>query len=287
MDSFILSAFADEIDADLETQMDVLKQHGISYIEMRGVNGKGLVQYSLEEIKGIKRDLDERGFRISAVGSPIGKIGILDDFESHLSLFKHTLEAAKILEAPFIRMFSFFIPEGQAPVLYREEVLNRWQAFVETARGYDVVLLHENEKGIYGDTALRCLDLLESLDCAYVKATFDPANFVQCDEETYPKAFELLKEHIAYMHIKDALYSNHQVVPAGHGDGRVKEILQALADGGFHGFLSLEPHLGNFTGYAGLEKGAVGADLPEGGPKQFAVAAHALKKLIDEIEGQF
>ncbi|MBM7581180.1 sugar phosphate isomerase/epimerase [Caldicoprobacter guelmensis] len=286
MSKFILSAFADEIDLDLKVQMDVLEQHGIGYIEMRGVYGKSIVQYSLDEVKDIKRKLDERGFKISAVGSPIGKIGILDDFEPHLKLFKHTIEIAKILETNYIRMFSFYIPKGDDPAKYRDEVLRRWEEFIKAAQGTGLTLLHENEKDIYGDTAERCLDLLKTLNCEYVKFTFDPANFVQCDVETYPHAFNLLKDYIAYMHIKDALYSNHSVVPAGYGDGRVKEILAELYNMGYEGFLSIEPHLGNFVGFSQLEQGMVDPNLPEGGPKLFGVAASALKKILSEIEGR-
>lgn len=109
---------------------------------------------------------------------------------------------------------------------------------------------------------------------------FDPANFIQCDVETYPKAFTMLQDHIVYLHIKDALFSNHQVVPAGQGDGKLKEILDALKDKGFRGFLSLEPHLANFTGFSELETDVITADLPDGGPREFAVAAHALKSLL-------
>nr|MBO2495109.1 xylose isomerase [Clostridia bacterium] len=286
MSKFLLSAFADEIDPDLKVQMDVLEQHGIGYIEMRGVYGRSIVEYSLDEVKDIKRKLDERGFKVSAVGSPIGKIGILDDFQPHLELFKHTIEIAKILETGYIRMFSFYIPRGDDPAKYRDEVLRRWEEFIKVARGTGLTLLHENEKGIYGDTAERCLDLMEALGCDYVRFTFDPANFVQCDVETYPHAFNLLKDYIAYMHIKDALYSNHSVVPAGYGDGRVKDILAELYDMGYEGFLSIEPHLGKFAGLEQLEQGMVDPNLPEGGPRLFGVAANALKKILSEIEGR-
>ncbi|MFO7296178.1 MAG: sugar phosphate isomerase/epimerase family protein [Caldicoprobacter sp.] len=286
MSKFLLSAFADEIDPDLKVQMDVLEQHGIGYIEMRGVYGRSIVEYSLDEVKDIKRKLDERGFKVSAVGSPIGKIGILDDFQPHLELFKHTIEIAKILETGYIRMFSFYIPRGDDPAKYRDEVLRRWEEFIKVARGTGLTLLHENEKGIYGDTAERCLDLMEALGCDYVRFTFDPANFVQCDVETYPHAFNLLKDYIAYMHIKDALYSNHSVVPAGYGDARVKDILAELYDMGYEGFLSIEPHLGKFAGLEQLEQGMVDPNLPEGGPRLFGVAANALKKILSEIEGR-
>lgn len=280
MSRFILSAFADEIDPMLTTQMDVLDQHGIKYIEMRGVNGKSLVQYTLEEVKEFKKQLDARGFKISAIGSPIGKIRITEDFESHLELFRHTVEIAKILETQYIRMFSFFIPEGENHEVYRAEVMNRWNQFIKAAQGTGLILLHENEKGIYGDTAERCLDLLETMNCNCMKAIFDPANFVQCCVKTYPEAFELLKEHIVYMHIKDALYEDHSVVPSGYGDGRVKDILAELKKRGFEGFLSLEPHLADFAGFTALEPNSPVNSLPEGGAKQFAIAAAALKKIL-------
>lgn len=283
MSGFILSAFADEIDPMLATQMDVLDRYGIKHIEMRGVNGKSLVQHSPEEVKEFKKQLDVRGFSISAIGSPIGKIKITDDFVPHLELFKHTVQIAKILETRYIRMFSFYIPEGESPDLYRAEVMDRWSRFMEAAEGTGLTLLHENEKGIYGDTAERCLDLLEMMNCSYVKAVFDPANFVQCGVKTYPEAFNMLGEHVIYMHIKDALYKDHSVVPAGHGDGMLKDILAELKNSGFTGFLSLEPHLADFVGFAALEPASTVNRMPEGGTKQFAIAVEALKKILKEI----
>lgn len=284
MSKFILSAFADEIDKSLETQMDVLQEFGISHIEMRGVNGKNLVNCSIEEAKAIKLKLDERGFKLSSIGSPIGKIGIHENFTPHLELFKHTLKIAELMEVDYIRMFSFFIPEDQDPAIYRDEVVSRWKQFVKAAEGTGITLLHENEKGIYGDTPERCLDLIEVLNCEYVKLVFDPANFVQCNVKTYPEAYELLKDHIVYMHIKDALYHDHSVVPAGQGDGKVKNILAALYKKGYEGFLSLEPHLAGFTGFAELEPNSKATSKPTGGQREFALAWQALNKILIELK---
>jgi sugar phosphate isomerase/epimerase len=286
MSTFILSAFADEIDSDLNTQMDVLDQHGIKFIEMRGVDGKNIVHYTLEEVKVIKSRLDARGFKLSAVGSPLGKIGIKDDFAPHLELFKHTLEIAKIMECQYIRIFSFFIPDGEQAETYRDEVIARWSQFARAAEGSGIILLHENEKGIYGDTPERCLDLLQSLNSAHVKAIFDFANFVQCDARNNIEGFDLLKDYVAYIHVKDAVYSDHHVVPAGEGDGCVEEILTHLHANDYEGFLSLEPHLANFAGFADLEPNSPGFDLPEGGARSFAIAVQALKKLLRKIENE-
>ncbi len=280
MSQFILSAFADEIAEDLQTQMTVLASHNIRHIEMRGVNGKPLVQHSTDEVKAIKRQLDQNGFKISAVGSPIGKIKITDDFAPHLELFRHTLAIAQILETRYIRMFSFFIPAGTNPAQYRDEVLRRWEIFLATAAGTGLILLHENEKEIYGDTPERCLDLLQTLNNPALQAVFDPANFVQCDIQPYPDAYRKLQDYVSYVHIKDAVFSDHHVVPSGYGDGQVPQLIAALQQKDYSGFLSLEPHLGSFKGFVDLEPSSPANHLPEGGPKQFAIAVEALQRIL-------
>ena len=112
-----LSAFADEIDADIQIQMDVLEQYGISQIDIRSVYGKPITEYSLDEAREIKKKLQARHFRVAALGSIIGYIPISDDFEGQISLLKHTLDIAGILETNRIRMFSFILPAGADPCL--------------------------------------------------------------------------------------------------------------------------------------------------------------------------
>lgn len=270
MSKFIISGFADEISTDLGEQLATVKELGMHHIEMRNVNGKGIVNYSLNEAKEFKKQLDDAGVRLSAIGSPIGKIEITDDFAPHLDLFKHTLELAELLGAPYIRMFSFFINENEDPEKYTDEVLNRWYKFQEAAADSDVILLHENEKRIYGDVASRCKTLLDAMNPKKVRGIFDPANFVQCGEDT-KKAFSLLRDKIVYMHIKDALAESGAVVPSGDGDGNVAYILQELAKSGYEGFLSLEPHL--LTG-----------DIAVCGVPMFKKAHSALMNIIKDLD---
>lgn len=277
----VISGFADEIDPSLDRQIEVIKDLGINHIEMRGVNGKGLVEYSLEEVKEIKKQLDAEGIKLSSVGSPIGKIKITDDFEPHFELFKHTVEIAKIMEAPYIRMFSFFMPEGEDPAQYKDEVFARLARFVEYAKEQDVILLHENEKDIYGDIAPRCKEIMEAFYGDHMKAVFDFANFVQCGQETL-EAYEMMKPYIAYVHIKDALAADAQVVPAGHGDGNVEKILGMLKESGYKGFLSLEPHLADFAGFSALETGDTQMKKMPGN-ESFALAHDSLVEILKRL----
>lgn len=279
-----LSGFADEISTDLSEQIRVLKNLDMSYVEMRGVNGKGLVYYTLPEVREIKQQLDAEGIRLSSVGSPIGKIGIADDFAPHMDLFKHTVEIAKIMETPNIRMFSFFIPQDQDPSVFRGEVMDRLGQMADYAAASDVVLLHENEKEIYGDNAPRCFEIMKEFYGDHFKAVFDFANFVQCDQDTL-EAYEMLKPYISYIHIKDALFGSGEVVPAGHGDGNVAKILSMLKESGYQGFLSLEPHLQQFSGFSALEnsEGTVQKERKFTGEEVFTIAHHALCEILEKI----
>lgn len=283
MGKFIISGFADEIAPELDKQMTVLKKLGIGFAELRGIDGKNVSDYTAEEMKTVKERLDKDGIRVSLIGSPIGKIGIDDDFDAHMKKLENTIELAKILETENIRVFSFYIPNGETAEKYRDEVLRRMEKMTAAAKHAGVRLLHENEKGIYGDTAKRCADILESVGSDSLAAVFDPANFVQCGQKTYPDAYEMLKPYIIYMHIKDAK-SDGSVVPAGSGCGEVEKIISALDAAGYEGFLSLEPHLADFAGFAELEKDGSLEKLPEGGKKTFTVAYNALKKILDNIK---
>ena len=284
MAKFVISGFSDEMDRDLQVQIRELKRMGIDRMEMRFLNGKNSVDYSLADMKEMKKQLDASGVSVSAIGSPLGKIGITDPFGPHLELFKHTLDLAMLLETQYIRMFSFYIPKEENPADYRDEVLERWYSFTAEAKGAGVILAHENEKGIYGDTAERCLDIIEAMNLDYVKAVFDPANFIQCGVKTYPEAYHLLKKHIAYMHIKDALNDSGRVVPAGMGDGKLFEILDELnRNVSGEMILSLEPHLGSFEGFDKLENAVDTSNLDESGPGRFEAAARALRKILRSL----
>ena len=273
-----VSCFADEIDPSVEKQMALLEELGIGWVEFRSGDGTGVADYTEEQAEKLMERLEQKNIRISAVGSPIGKINITDEFEPHLVKLSHVAKLAKIWNTPFIRCFSFFIPEGEKPEKFRGEVFRRMDRMVELAVKENLILLHENEKEIYGDIASRCLDLMENFGGANFKATFDFANFVQCGQDTL-EAWDMLKDHIAYVHVKDALFDDGRVVPAGQGDGNLKEIFSRLDKKGYQGFLSLEPHLADFTGLSGLEKNAEKRGRTDT-EAAFVTAYEALKALL-------
>jgi sugar phosphate isomerase/epimerase len=278
LEDTIITGFADEIHRDIEVQVRLLKELGISHLELRNANGKNISEFTLEEAKALKNYLLDNQIKVSAIGSPIGKIQITDDFEPHFETYKQVVEIAKIMETPYIRIFSFFMPEGEEPDKYKDEVFARIERLVEYAKEQGLILLHENEKDIYGDIAIRCLDLFKKFYGDHFKCIFDFANFIQCKQDTL-EAYEMLKPYIEYIHIKDALLADGRVTPAGEGDGKVKEILQKLEDENYSGFLSLEPHLAEFDALKSLEKNADKRGLTDG-EAAYTIAYQALIKLL-------
>jgi sugar phosphate isomerase/epimerase len=264
-----LTGFADEISPELEEQLETLAQESMGYMELRSVWNTNVLDLSIHELDGVKSVTAERGIRISSIGSPIGKVLVTDPFGPHLERFRRALRAADVMEAPYVRVFSFFIPEGQEPGHYREEVIDRMGIMAGEAKDFGVTLLHENEKEIYGDVPGRCLDILAGVGSPALRAVWDAANFVQCGVRPYKEGYASLRPYIEYVHVKDALSGSDRVVPAGEGDGQLPETLSALRASGFDGFLSLEPHLASAGTYSGFS-----------GPELFRKAAVAFKDIL-------
>lgn len=284
MSKFIISGFSDEIDSNTILQFEHLNKLGIEYFEPRGVDGKSIVELNDEEVAILKEKMDKYGIKVSSIGSPIGKINITDDFDEHMKKLERVIKTAKALGTKYIRVFSFFIAAGEHEK-YRDEVISRMRKMTAMAEKEDVILLHENEKGIYGDIATRCLEIVKEVNSPSLKCVFDPANFVQCGQKTYPEAYEMLRPYIKYMHIKDAL-SDGSVVPSGMGTGNVESILKSLYESGYEGFLSLEPHLGNFTGLENLEQGDEMLGLERSSAEKFTLAYESLLKIVERVEAK-
>jgi len=174
-----LSGFADEISPDLTEQCEVASGLGLKYIEVRSAWDVNILDLSPDQLATMKKTLSAYGIKVSSIGSPIGKIFIDEDFGPHLERMRHAAEVAHELDAPYIRIFSFFLRPGADPADHRAEVIDRMRALVRVAEEADLILLHENEKEIYGDVPARCLDLIRSVGSPYLKLAWDPANFVQ------------------------------------------------------------------------------------------------------------
>jgi 3-dehydroshikimate dehydratase len=279
-----LSAFADEISPDLDEQIAVLSSEHIHFLDLRSVENTNVLDFTDLQVTRIKETLGRHGIGVAAIGSPIGKVPIDSSFDEHLHRFERAITLARVLQTPYIRIFSFYPPaskEGRDdsstvhPAEYRDEVVRRLREMTARARAAGVILLHENEKDIYGDTIARCVDLQQSCSAPQFQTAFDPANFIQCGQAPYPDAYDALRPWLRYVHVKDAR-PDGSVVPAGEGVAHWPELLQRLRADGYNGFLSLEPHLALAAQYRGFS-----------GPDLFRQASQALQHLLQEIGWEY
>ena len=276
MRSLKISAFADEYADSFEEQLTALNEFEIENIEIRFLNGKNISVLKRNEVTEAKKKLDAFGINVSAIGSPIGKIQLDGDMNDHLETAKRIFESANIFDTRYIRVFSFYAPNGKDIADMKSEVLYYLEKLVVLAREYGITLCHENEAKIYGDTPNRCKELLDHFS-GELKCVFDMGNFVLEGVEPYT-AYELLKEDIAYFHIKDAL-SQGAIVPAGKGEAKIKEILSAHREYAKEDFfVSLEPHLQTFSGLNSL----VGRAFKN--PYQYADAKAAFSDAVTKFK---
>lgn len=271
-------AFADEASAVIDQQILALKRNNLQGLEIRNVDSVNVSDITDEKAIEVKKKLDENGLITFSVGSPIGKINIVtDDFESHLEKLRRTANIANILGTQNIRMFSFYYPKTSSAQEVRGQVIDSMGRMLEVAKENGVILCHENEKGIYGDNAERCLELLKTFP--QLKCVFDPANFVQCEQDT-KVAWEALKDYVHYLHIKDAL-SDGNVVPAGEGAGNIPFILKEYIKRGGNA-ITLEPHLKVFDGLKDLEQADEEIKV---GMKSYATADEAFDVAVKALRG--
>lgn len=277
-----VSVFGDEIADALEDQLAVMSRLGVRHLELRTAWGTNVVELGPPELERARRLLEQAGVTVSAVGSPVGKAPVEGPLDAELDRLDRALDAAERLGTGLVRVFSFFISDGRYEA-HRDEVLRRMAAMAGRAERRGLTLVLENESHVYGDSAARCLEILDGTGSEALRMAFDPANFVQVGQEPL-EAWSRLRPHVAHFHVKDAVAVDREgappypapapegrlgdsVRPAGEGLGRLPELLDGLRAIDYRGFLTIEPHLAR--------------RLPDlDGSGRFEVALSALRGLL-------
>ncbi|MEA3225718.1 MAG: sugar phosphate isomerase/epimerase family protein [Planctomycetota bacterium] len=270
-----LSAFADEVTEDFLAQVEFLAGERVGHIEPRFINKKNMMDLTKGELDEARTMIRDHGLKVSAIGSPIGKVKLDEPFEPHLDKFKHAVDLALFFETPYIRMFSYYAPEGKNIDDYREQVMERMAAKVEVLADADVTMVHENEANIYGHSAQNCVDLVEAIGSPKLRLVYDPANFVWGEKMTnnVEVCWPVMKPYVVHIHIKDWKLDAADVgsIP-GEGDGQIRELLAELAAINYDGCMTMEPHLQQGGQFGGTT-----------GPELFSKAIAAVREIAAEV----
>ena len=271
---FVLSAFADEISPDPQEQIDVLQSCGVRHIELRSILKTNVLDLTDLQIAELKSLLDRHGFKLSAIGSPVGKVKITDPFEPHLQRFRRAIELCKVFGTSNIRIFSYYpAADGEPWEKWRAEVMSRMIRKAKLAEEAGVRLVHENEHRIYGDSPERVRDVMEmvlgQVSLRHFGSVYDPANYVFCGYDPW-QGWQQTKPWTVHFHIKDWKAGEPHGCLAGTGHGRIPEVMAEAVQMGYDGFAVLEPHL--------LGGGPTGGVT---GPELFPKAVAAYQQVLD------
>jgi 3-dehydroshikimate dehydratase len=276
---FTLSAFADEISPDPSEQIGVLQKCGVRHIEFRSILRTNVLDLTDLQIAEFKSLLAKHGFRLSAIGSPIGKVRIDQPFEPHLKRFERAMELCKVFGTPNIRIFSYYPPEGtewdEVEATNQQVVFDRLATKVRLAEKAGLRLLHENEHRIYGDSPERVQRIFAQVPSPALRGVYDAANYVFCGYDPM-QGWETTKDVTAHLHIKDWIAGQQHGCLAGVGQGRWPEVIADAVARKYDGFATLEPHL--------LGGGPTGGVT---GPELFPQAVATFKALVERAGGQY
>jgi sugar phosphate isomerase/epimerase len=269
--SFTISGFGDEIAADPAEQFDALVGMGIRHLDLRGAWDRNILDFSDADVAAIQAALAARDVRVATIASPVGKSPIADPADYELGRLDTAIRLAQAFGTPLIRIFSYY-HEGISHESCRDDVMARLGIWARRAEAAGVTLLLENEGDLWGDTPDRLVDIFTSVNSPSLRLTLDTGNFASLGIASHDDAYGKLAPWLSHIQIKDVQTAAHKVVPAGHGDGQIPQVLAAARRAGYQGYLSLEPHLA----IAGRAGGFSGADL-------FRTAADALRGILADL----
>ena len=312
----IISGFADEgpQDKKAEAQLTMLAALGMSYYSLRFVDvGKGVknvMQLTRPEVRRLQKLHDEYGVRVSSIGSPIGKVKLLDvddgsgnayfPFGKYLKTqVQRAVDLAGDFDTKLIRGFSFYHPRGTDPKAHVEAAAAQLGRIAEVCAKAGVFFGLEVEANLIGQNGRLLQRLHRLVDNPHMVLIFDGGNLSSQNLDPVRTAAEYraMRAGIGWMHIKDyridpgLVWEGHvdeerlkNFVPADRGDsgheeilrdfkGRLPALTRKLKRAGLPGvFLDLEPHLKGGGQFGGYS-----------GVDGFGVALRSLLKLLDYV----
>lgn len=292
----LLSGFADETDSLKrgEQQFAVFAALGLKYLTLRfldvGQGIKNVMQLTDDEVQRTSELLKQYGLSVSSVGSPIGKVKLLDVDDGTTNRFvpfdrylkedvQRACDLANRFESKLLRGFSFYHPRGTDPAQHMAQAVDQLGKIAEVVDSHGLTYGLEVEANLIGQTGKLLQQMHQSLSHPAIVLIFDGANLV-CQGMSTAEVYEeyvAMREGLGWIHIKDYRHPGTRTthvdeealknfVPADVGDSGHEAILRDLKQHlpkisakmkarGIEGvFADLEPHVkggGQFGGFSG------------------------------------
>ncbi|MFA9479989.1 sugar phosphate isomerase/epimerase family protein [Phycisphaerales bacterium AB-hyl4] len=277
--AWTISAFADEAGNPLDEQVSALQRAGITFIDLRRLDGHLITDLSQDLAKQAKQKLDDADITVHMLGSPIGKIDVTDDMEIDLAKLRHIAKMRDVFGCNTFRIFSYYNRTGLGHDEWQQRSIDHLKQLIDLADELDLVLYHENEGGIFGDRSDN-VRVIAELRCDRFKLIYDFANYLHTGEAGW-EIWRKCKDITDGFHLKDRRKDGAHV-PMGQGETHARAILEDAANSGWCGPCTIEPHMSNSEAAFSHGAGArVFADMPQS--ESFHIAATEAIALLNTL----
>ncbi len=220
--------------------------------------------FAFEDVSKVEKELSRLGLS-AVVVSTWTQLNLPGDVQPRQELIRQSINAAKVLGARSVNTYF-----GANPARSVEESISAYREaimpLVECAENEGVIITLENEFEESGFDVTRraeqVLKILDAVNSPAFKANFDPCNFYFAGEEAYPFGYQILKEFIGYVHLKDGMKFSPKLFPdpgegflwkdmsgeyvccpLGMGAINHRALLREILDSPYTGYFGLEPHV--------------------------------------------
>ena len=255
---FKLGTITDGISRDFEYALDTMVETGLEYVELQYLWEKQVGDLTDADIQRVKSLIASRNLKVSCISHhnlsalPVETPTDAPAYRSHISTLQRCIDVAQALGTNLVRIFSFrkeMVLFGADPIISEgawTTLLNRLEEPLRIADAADITLVMETAISGNVTSAFLARKLIDTLGAPHLKVLWDPCSSLYCTEIPYPDGYEVIREHIAHVHLKDGIVQlpaatfDFCAMRQGQMDPYYNDIVDALKRDGYAGAISLE-----------------------------------------------
>ena len=261
---FKVAVISDEISPDFDHACHVVAQEfGLSWIELRSMWGKNLMDLSSDQIAEAQKILAKYNLQVTDIASPLfktdwpgaprsqysskGDMHAAEEatFKQQDEILEKCIALAKTFNTDKVRGFDFWRIDDVTP--FRAAIDEKLRSAAETAGKHGILLVLENEFECNTATGREAARTLNAIPSPHLALNWDPGNAVMRGElDAFPAAWDLLpKNRIHHCHCKNAVKNDAGKIewaPVAKGYIDWAAQFRALKQAGYTDAVSLETH---------------------------------------------
>ena len=255
---FKLGVITDGISRDFEYALDTMVETGLEYVELQYLWEKQVGDLTDADIVRVKDLIEARNLKVSCISHhnlsalPVDTAVLAPAYREHITTLQRCIDVAQALGTNLVRIFSFrkeMVLFGAEPIVSEgtwSTLLDRLEEPLRIADAADITLVIETAISGNVTSALLARKLIDELDVPHLKVLWDPCSSLYCTEVPYPDGYEVIREHIVHVHLKDGVVNlpaatfDFCAMRQGQMDPYYNDIVSALKRDGYEGTISLE-----------------------------------------------